>query len=679
MKFLECNYINCYIFCTFQFRIHRWLTIIWGVSFIKFTEQSITGVTYRDHFDFEERYRDEHKCDPNYWHPLHMPEHCIKQYEKMIRSRTTRSKPLKVIKEKNRYKSHAIDPETLPSSNELNSINNIISYDDLGSPNNYYDLISSSNYNVPVSPNNYNYLISSNQYRVPPILNQYNDWTSISKHGVGTSTSQYYDPKSANNLNAPVPHIDIDDFVPLRNGRRVDHSDDREYDDDNGNSIDYGQNDHRGDHRYNYEYYTDPKVKMISGGGNYNNLGDFGHYDDHSHYIDFGRHGIRDEYNDHVESHNQNNQVSPGRKAFRQKHKKRVHQSESMSNQDSLELVYNRLHNIMKVEQFNMEESSEDTMSRNHNSRHSHSRNRKRQRGHHNKRALLRDHKRHRHENSDYGLLYDYGHDIKPRRSYSRPHKTDEDDSYEYQYTLEHNYNDKYNDVSHEYDIDKYVNDDARIDSQSIDQYLGINTDSALTSSVPRRLPRQNVIQDAMFIGDNVSPFNIESVFYTDSISSDEEPVHIPILGYQSPVQSMFQAIETDVRNQPIAPQIGVLPFLGVSAIYHQPISKNSVDLIKDVAHSYQEAAKEQYNEMAKYFPPQPPQPYFPLPDFSENITTTNPIEYYPRQRKDDKLMNKIRHKILENAKHLQKDGERNHKVTNGVSSQDNIFLRQYK
>lgn len=585
-----------------------------------------------------------------------MPEHCIKQYEKMMRSRVPRSKPLQVIKEKGKlhsYKYHAIDPETLPSSNELNSINNMISYNDLGTENNYYDLVSSNQYNIPASPNKYKDLISSNLYHVPPISNQYNDWTS---------TSKYDEKSSANNLDASVQHIDIDDLVPLRNGRRVDNGNDRE-DDDN---IDHDQSDgdqgYSGDHEGHADRHEDY------------NLRNNGHHGDRYHYIDLGRHGHRGEYKDNADGRHHSDNASPRRKTFRKKHKKRVHQFEPMYSQDSLELVYNSLHNVMNVEQFNMnmdDESSGQTRSRNHNSRHS--RNRKRQRARHHERDLLQDHKRRLKQNSDFGLLYDYGHGSKRGRSYPRSDNDDESDSYEYQNPV--------NDISHEYDIDKYVNEDARFDAQNIGEYLTINTDPTISTSGSRRRPRQNFPQDAIFAGDNVSPFSIESYFDLGSLSSDDddEPVHIPIPGYQSPVQSMLQAIESDVRNQPIAPQIGVLPFLGVSAIYHQPISKNSVDLIKDVAHSYQEAVKEQYKEMAKYFPPLPSPPPFPLPDSSENITTIKPVPYYPGQRKADKLINKIRHKILENAKHFRKDGVNKHRVNKGGSSQEDIFLKQYK
>ncbi|XP_063634267.1 uncharacterized protein LOC134804887 [Cydia splendana] len=48
---------------------------------------SVVGLTYRDDFDFEQRYRRVHDCDPFYWHPLHLPEECADMYEQLIRNR----------------------------------------------------------------------------------------------------------------------------------------------------------------------------------------------------------------------------------------------------------------------------------------------------------------------------------------------------------------------------------------------------------------------------------------------------------------------------------------------------------------------------------------------------------------------------------------------------------------
>lgn len=572
-----------------------------------------------------------------------MPEHCIKQYEEVVRSRVTRSKPLQVMREKikpHSYKYHAIDPKAILSSSELNSINSIISYSNLEPENNYRNLISSNHYNVPTTPNNDKHLKSLSPNHVPPALNQYNGWRS----------------NSANNMDAPVKHIVINDLVPLHNGRRVDHvvqGNNRVYD-DSGNPIHHGQYVH-GRNR-DYEDHADPVVKMYSvdkvyRGGNNHYVDRGSYHGDHSHYIDLESYGHRGEYKDYGDNHHQTDHVSSRRKGFQKRHMKRVHQSEPTYSQESLEVIYNSLRNAMNMMHYM---NSNDETSK-HTSKWGHlSRNRKRAR--HHERVLLQDYKRILNEYSDHGLIYNYAHDTKRGRYYPRILDDDIGDSYEYRYTLEHNYND----VSHEHDIDKYVDDDR-------------------TKDVRHRRTRQNFPQDAMFIDDYFSPFSMESVFDIGSQSSGEESVHIPIPAYQSSIQSMLRAIETDIQSQPITPQIGVLPFLGVSAVYHQPISKNSVDLIKDVAHLYQDAAKEQYKLMEKYFPPLAPQPPFPLPDFSQNVTNTSPIEYYPKQRKDNKLMNKIRHTILKNAKHFREDGETKHKVNKGGSSQDNIFLRQYK
>ncbi|XP_073952393.1 uncharacterized protein [Choristoneura fumiferana] len=71
------------------------LNLLWRSS-----ESSIAGVTYMDHFDFEERYRHVHECDPFYWHPLHLPEDCADMYEKLIRSKIPKNGAFRVLKER---------------------------------------------------------------------------------------------------------------------------------------------------------------------------------------------------------------------------------------------------------------------------------------------------------------------------------------------------------------------------------------------------------------------------------------------------------------------------------------------------------------------------------------------------------------------------------------------------
>lgn len=518
-----------------------------------------------------------------------MPEHCIKQYEKMMRSRIPHSKPLQVIKDEKKHslRYHAVDPAILPSSNE---INNMIPSNDLAPANNYKTLRSSNRYNGPAVPNRYKDLSSTNKYRDIPSSNKYNDWSSY--------RNQH------NNLDASVQHIEFDEI--LHNEHRVDHKD----------------FEHHGGHR-KYDDYSEDNLRSSDRED---------HRRDFSHYIDLGR------YRGHV---------YPRQKALRKKHKKLVYESEPVYSQESLELVYNSLHNIMNVAPYNMDdddESSEHTKRRNYNLRRdstlhrghirTQGHNRNRQHARHLEHAIIRD------QNDDSGLIYGYDHDTR------RSGADDESDSNEYQYVVKNNYNDNDNDLVQESDIENYV-----FKTQGYGKYLTIDP----PTSEHRRRARQNFAQDVDFTDYNVSPFSLKSVLDIESLTSDE-PIHIPVRGYQSPVQTMLHAIESDVRNQPIAPQIGVLPFLGVSAIYHQPISKNSVHLIKDVAYSYQEAAKEQYKEIAKYFPP-PPQPL--VPEFSENSTTLGPVEFYLGQRKDDELGDKIRHKIEHHVKHFRRAGKK--------------------
>ncbi|XP_028177253.1 uncharacterized protein LOC114365030 [Ostrinia furnacalis] len=66
------------------------------------TKQSITGVTYMDHFDFEERYRNVYECDPLHWYPLHLPPECTKMYEELIRKgvASMTNTPVKILKER---------------------------------------------------------------------------------------------------------------------------------------------------------------------------------------------------------------------------------------------------------------------------------------------------------------------------------------------------------------------------------------------------------------------------------------------------------------------------------------------------------------------------------------------------------------------------------------------------
>lgn len=53
-----------------------------------------------DDFDFEQRYRDVHECDPFHWYPLHLPPECNKMFTDLIRSNLGSSSPVRVVKER---------------------------------------------------------------------------------------------------------------------------------------------------------------------------------------------------------------------------------------------------------------------------------------------------------------------------------------------------------------------------------------------------------------------------------------------------------------------------------------------------------------------------------------------------------------------------------------------------
>lgn len=77
------------------------------------TSPSITGVTYMDHFDFEERYRDVNECNPLYWHPLHLPPYCAEIFEKLIRARLATNAPVRIIRKREKIKHQPTNPEEI--------------------------------------------------------------------------------------------------------------------------------------------------------------------------------------------------------------------------------------------------------------------------------------------------------------------------------------------------------------------------------------------------------------------------------------------------------------------------------------------------------------------------------------------------------------------------------------
>lgn len=64
--------------------------------YLSLTSESIASVTYMDHFDFEDRYRDVTKCDAMYWHPLPLPSHCMDMFMKLIRSTISNDFPVRI-------------------------------------------------------------------------------------------------------------------------------------------------------------------------------------------------------------------------------------------------------------------------------------------------------------------------------------------------------------------------------------------------------------------------------------------------------------------------------------------------------------------------------------------------------------------------------------------------------
>lgn len=69
-------------------------------DFIVVTRQSIAGITYHDDFGVGKKYMNLQECDPFYWHPLHLPEHCAEMFADLIRSRVAGAvkKPVRLVK-----------------------------------------------------------------------------------------------------------------------------------------------------------------------------------------------------------------------------------------------------------------------------------------------------------------------------------------------------------------------------------------------------------------------------------------------------------------------------------------------------------------------------------------------------------------------------------------------------
>uniref|UniRef100_A0A2H1W345 SFRICE_032722 n=1 Tax=Spodoptera frugiperda TaxID=7108 RepID=A0A2H1W345_SPOFR len=83
-----------------HFQLKWMVQVLVHYEIIVITSPSITGVTYMDNFDFEERYRDVNECNPFHWHPLHLPPYCVEIFEKLIRSRLASNTPVRIARER---------------------------------------------------------------------------------------------------------------------------------------------------------------------------------------------------------------------------------------------------------------------------------------------------------------------------------------------------------------------------------------------------------------------------------------------------------------------------------------------------------------------------------------------------------------------------------------------------
>lgn len=88
----------------------KWTLLVLLQYEIIVTSPSITGVTYMDNFDFEERYRNVNECNPFYWHPLHLPDYCASIFEKLIRSRIASKTPVRIVREREKDTIYSLEP-----------------------------------------------------------------------------------------------------------------------------------------------------------------------------------------------------------------------------------------------------------------------------------------------------------------------------------------------------------------------------------------------------------------------------------------------------------------------------------------------------------------------------------------------------------------------------------------
>lgn len=105
-----------------------------------------------------------------------------------------------------------------------------------------------------------------------------------------------------------------------------------------------------------------------------------------------------------------------------------------------------------------------------------------------------------------------------------------------------------------------------------------------------------------------------------------------------SPYDKMLDLIRKDVERNPSAPAIGMMPNIGPVAVYHQPISKKSENMIKKISGAYAKAGRkshggEYYGKIEVYGSPRP--------ELDQTETTTTLMGYGSQKHKRKKSKNK--------------------------------------
>ncbi|XP_031767465.1 uncharacterized protein LOC116413293 [Galleria mellonella] len=99
---------------------------------------------------------------------------------------------------------------------------------------------------------------------------------------------------------------------------------------------------------------------------------------------------------------------------------------------------------------------------------------------------------------------------------------------------------------------------------------------SRVSSAVPIRIMKRNDLTYPFveYQSDPIEPiYNTDFDYYKNAL--------------MSPYEKMLYLMWKDAINLPTAPKITTLPFLGPVALYHQPISKKSEAMVKQIAVAY--------------------------------------------------------------------------------------------